>query len=262
MRSATVGLLALGLLVAAPMMSATGATQAAAQEVGQPTLDIFGTIRDARTGEPIASMEVVVRTTDGSRVYRTMANEDGRFRVTVDGAGRYVLATTRLGYSGVGTTEVEVSPGEDLYVDLEVEPEALGVEPIRVTVTGRSPYLVAEGFYERMERGWGDYIERDQIERAPTFRTSHVLRGTPRVRIGDGRAWVRRCGLSGTRLLVDGMEIDTEAVALDDIIAKDQIAGIEVYTSPETVPVELRRHLTCGVIAIWTTWGEGRIGRD
>ncbi len=242
--------LVVGLCVLLP------ASSAGAQEPGEVTLDIFGAVVDARTGDPVPEMEVVVRTPDGGRVYRTLASAKGRFRVTVDSAGRYVIATTRLGYRGVATTEVDVEPGQDLYVELEVEPEALGVEPIRVTVTARSPYLVAEGFYERMERGWGRYIEREAIERAPTFEPTGVLRGVPQVRTGGGNVWIRRCGPEGTRLLIDGMEIDTGEIPLDAILDKDQVAAIEVYDAPETVPVDLRRHQTCGVIAIWTTWGE------
>lgn len=46
--------------------------------------------------------------------------------------------------------------------------------------------------------------------------------------------------------------MDMAGVTLDDILANRQIAAIEVYTTPETVPVEFRRHRTCGVIAIWT----------
>lgn len=230
------------VLIAAAFVGAPG--PAAAQEV-------LGKVIDAGTGDPVPGMEVVVRSLDGARVYRTLASEAGRFRVRVDAAGAYVIAASRIGYSGVATTEIEVSPGQNVFVELRVEPSALTLEGIRVVATARNPYLEVEGFYDRMEQGWGKYIEREQIETYPSTWPSHLLRSRG-VSIRNGR-------VQGCRLLIDGMQIDWD-ISLDDILDKRHMAAVEIYGGTG-VPVELRRHRAECVVAIWTTWGEEVVNR-
>jgi hypothetical protein len=44
---------------------------------------------------------------------------------------------------------------------------------------------------------------------------------------------------------------------LDSLIGTEEIAGIEVYNSPASMPVQYNLHAACGVIVIWTRHGSG-----
>ena len=70
---------------------------------------------------------------------------------------------------------------------------------------------------------------------------------------------VRR-GCEDALYLIDGMPItplgeETATEAVNSMISPSDIAGIEVYRSDATVPMELRVHMmsgACGLVAIWT----------
>ena len=217
---------------------------------------ISGRVLDAQNDEPVEAMDVVVRNVRGERVGRILTDADGRFFTIVDQAGLYRLAVSRFGYDSTATADVAVSPGQDLYVELRVQPMALGMAPIRVTAPRVIPYIESTGFYSRMKSGQGDYFTADDLQRFPGAFPSHFLRRIPGITV-SARGHIQIRGVSSLtgggcrpRVILDGMPLTN--ANLDDLVPLSFIDGMEVYKGPATVPPQWRDNATCGVIAVWT----------
>lgn len=217
---------------------------------------VSGKVLDATSGDPIEAMDVLVRDVRGEEAGRTLSDRDGRFFVIVETAGLYRLAVARLGYDSTATANVAVAPGQDLYLELRVQPAAVGLDPIRVSAPRTIPYLEGTGFYGRMRRGQGAYFSPRDLQRIPGAFPSQFLRRVAGVSVlHDGSIRIR--GITGfmggpcsPTIVLDGMILrDT---SLDDAVPMNWIDAIEVYKGAATVPAQWRDVGVCGVIAVWT----------
>lgn len=216
---------------------------------------ITGKVLDARTGDPIEAMDVLVRDVRDEPVGRTLSDEDGRFGLAVDQPGLYRVAVARFGYDSTATATLAVAPDQNLYVELQVQPAALGLDPIRVTAPRVLPFLESTGFYARQRRGHGHFFGPGDLERIPGAFPSHILRRVPGISVTRGR--IRMRGVTGfmgqdcsPKIILDWMQV--RGMRLDDIVRAYEIDAIEVYKGPATVPPQWRDAATCGVIAVWT----------
>ena len=246
-----------GCLVPGGLGAQTDAGDPAAEV---PAQVIAGLVLDATTGEPIPAMDVVVRNVRQEILGRTISGDDGRFWVSVPDPGLYRLTVSGLGYDSTGVAEVAVTRGQNLYVELRVEPRAIGLGGITVTAPRTVPWLLASGFYDRQQRGFGHFIGPKDLERVPGSVPSQILRRVPGIRVLMGGRIVIRGGegLMGggchPRVLVDGVAVRIGADdSLDDYIPLQWIEGIEVYKSAPSIPAHWRAHNVCGLIAIWTS---------
>lgn len=217
---------------------------------------ISGRVLDDRSDDPVNGMSVVLRNVAAEPVDRTLTDEDGRFFFLVSDPGLYHLAAGGFGYDSTATAGVAVSPGQDLYLEVRVQPKAFGIDPIRVTAPRVLPFLEASGFYARMKRGHGSFLGPRDIERFPAAFPTQLLRRIPGVTVTpDGRVLMRGAaslspGGCSPRLILDGLAIGGSEI--DDILPLRFIDAIEVYEGASSVPARWRSHATCGVIAIWT----------
>lgn len=217
---------------------------------------ISGKVLDATSGEAIEAMEVLARDVNGDLAGRSLSDQDGRFFFVVENAGLYHLAVSGFGYDSTATANVAVAPDQDLYLELEVQPVAFGLDPIKVTAPQRVPYLEGTGFYSRMRRGQGTYLTPRDLERVPSAFPTQLLRRIAGISVGhDGSITIR--GITGfmggpcrPNIVVDGMML--RDVSLDDVVPMTWIDAIEVYKGPATVPAQWRGAGVCGVIAVWT----------
>lgn len=202
---------------------------------------VFGAIVDDGNEQPVEGVEVSLLLGD-SVVARGISNSEGLFRLEGPQAGQYTVRLVPFGYESPVDQPLVLPAARTIRRDFRLSPDPVALEPLEVVAKPYSLYLEREGFYSRMERGLGDFMEINEIERYPSFQPSHVIRSMG-VTIRNGR-------IAGCRLLVDGMQIDWD-VPLDDIISKDHMFAVEYHSFH--VPVELRRHTSQCVVAIWTT---------
>jgi hypothetical protein len=236
--------------------SADARSLAVALDGDAVTQFITGTVLDAQTEDPIEAMDVILRDVRGERVGRTLSSKVGRFAFRVGDPGLYRVAVSRLGYDSTATAELGVPPGQNLYVEVRVQPAALGLEPIRVTAPPTLPYLESTGFYERQRRGLGSFLGPDELARVPTAFPTHVLRRIAGISVTRGQIRIRGVnslmggGPCTPTIILDHMRV--RGARLDDIVPMSQVEAIEVYKGPATVPPQWRDAATCGVIAVWT----------
>lgn len=243
---------------------------------------MVGTVVGAEDRAPIAGAMVLIRKEDGTPVYSEVTDEQGKFRlVHPDQATRdYTLSVEHVAYADV-SHEISFAPGEQLDLEVRLSETAIELEPIIVTERRRG-LLVDVGFYDRLERGSGLYIEREEIERRTPSHLTDLMQGraglrvvgmgalkydirltaTDRIRgdcqpsiwldgslVRDGGApRTSRSAMTGTTVLAQPQ--------LSEIISPEQVEALEVYTGPAGLPLQFGgSNAMCGVVVIWSRRG-------
>lgn len=226
-------------------------TQTAAQSA------ITGVVVDARSSRPIVGAAVSVHPHDSVSV----TQDEGRFRLVVAGAGRFILQTRHLAYAARVDTVV-LAEGQDALVRIQLVETAIELPPI--TVETRSRRLDHAGFFGRRERGIGLFLTRTEMDayklqhlsdvfsRVPGLRRSILSDGNSRVESRGGTMITRRCDI---QYFIDGVRAELGAGALDGIPVLS-VEGIEIYRGASEVPMQFDHgSAMCGAVVVWTRGG-------
>ena len=250
--SALLGAALAALFLAAPSPAQEPDAQA---PPAQPQISVH--VTDAATGAPIVGAEVRL----GER--RVVTGADGTTRV-VRPAGAQNVVVTRMGYQ---TRSVPV--GNETRVSVPLTVVAVSVAGVEATsrTQPRSPLL--RRFYDRLERGRGAFVTREQIEERRPRRLVDAFREIPGVRVTTTPRGERLTmtgalpfmyqsagaakGDCPVQYYLDGSmwEADAPGVISNDV-HPEEVEGIEVYRRLSEVPAEFRRPgAECGVVLIW-----------
>lgn len=229
--------------------------------------ELTGRVLDHASGEPLATVRVVLLDPDGRQYDETLTDSLGHFALAPPRAGSWLVAAELLGYASVRSPLVAVEAGEGIELEIRMSVEPIPVEP--VVVTGRvwhsSPDL--RDFYERVRRGrttgFGSFVTRAEIDRSSPFAASDVVRMLPGVRVvrtGGGPGSGNLIRLSRgciPAIYVDGTHINgfRPGESLDNFVVPMDIEGIEVYRG-STPPVGgYFDDRGCGLVLVWTRRG-------
>ncbi len=220
---------------------------------------IVGVIRDIASGRPIRDAAVNVPVLGRT----TTSDSDGRFILAETVPGRYEIVFIHLGYRP-RTDTVHIVRDRVSRLDVAMAVEAIALAPMEVTVERRDLALQRVGFYEREEDGWGDFVDREDLELWNPVDLTDALIRLPGVKIvHDPRMPSQRYLLfrsAGTEcfpsVYVDGMLMhiggSREPARINDILDPIAVAGIEVYRRTAGMPPQYWGvNSSCGVIAIW-----------
>jgi len=230
----------------------------AAQEGAVGTGGINGTIRDAG-GNPVVGAQISI----GGTTLVAESDDRGEFKLAKAAAGETSIRVRRIGYQP-DTVRVNVLAGQTLPVEIVLDRVAVELAPLivygRKNVTGR-----LAGFYDRLSRGNGHFMTREQIERRNPHNMTDLFRMIPGARVqptrfGDGRVTFRGSRnpplvwLDGTPLYAGEFNLDT--------VDPRSFEGIEIYSGPSSVPAEFQGNRTMssanGTIILWSREGELR----
>lgn len=226
------------------------ASLASAQSVGA----ISGTIKDS-SGAPIPGVEVVLLQRPGA-VY---TDSVGKFRISNVPTGKRALHFRRLGFEPK-SMDADINRGETLALNVVLDPFATELDGMTVEEATRRRQLLSD-FYDRMSRGFGHFITREEIEKRNPMNLSDMMRmvpgatlvpvsGTNQAKLRFSRAQMGRdCP---PQYWVDGVKAYN--FNIDDIIPSD-VEGIEIYPGAATVPPQYNTRegtTICGVVLIWT----------
>ena len=222
---------------------------------------IVGVVTDQASGQPVP--EVVVNVDGIGRVAHT--DEDGRFSLSELTPGRHDVVFTHLGYRRRSVSiEVEAAHVVKLHVELAVD--AIALDPIEVTVDRLDRNLQSVGFYQREEDGWGDFLDREDLEYwNPVQLTSALTRFPGVTTVADPRMpsrgflALRRQGTNCIpTVYLDGVRIGggRDPAWIDDIVSPGVVAGVEVYRNTAGMPPQYwGTGSSCGVVLIWLRRG-------
>lgn len=222
---------------------------------------IVGIVTDQVSGQPVA--EVVVNVAGIGRVATT--DEDGRFSLSELVPGRHDVVFSHLGYRQ-RTESIEVEPEHVVKLQIALAVDAIALDPIEVTVDRQDRNLQSVGFYQREEDGWGDFLDREDIEFwNPVQLTAALMRfpGVTTVPNPDmpsrGFLAFRRMGTECIpTVYLEGVRIGSgrDPAGIDDIVNPSSVAGVEVYRNTAGIPPQYwGTDSSCGVVLIWLRRG-------
>ena len=255
------------LLVALLLLPSTGLSQ-------KPTGRIVGAVINRSSGEPISAATVVFLG-DGRAI---TTDSTGAFRFDQLPTGLLRFLVRAQGFPSVGLV-VAIAKGERLERRVELDSSAatavaVAAAPAKAESASRAqslPLVSVEAapslgpryanFERRRKTGAGQYVVREDIEKAGFSSLQDVARGLRGVTVDCG------CGLGcHIRMVRAPMRCLPEYVVDDNVdnffgptIPVRDIEALEVYTGPADVPGEYAgRNAGCGVIVIWTRSGPTR----
>jgi hypothetical protein len=219
---------------------------------------------------------VTLRQTPGTIVVTGETSNRGFFRLQTPAPGTYALEAEALGYGEVAVQDLAVALGKLNHLEITMSPAPLELEPIVAMGTPRVFQLEVQGFYDRMERGFGYFLSPDDLERIRPLDFTQLFRRIPGVKIygmggmGTKLTVLRPTNLGGPectpRVYLDGAVVGSTAYADDTTgvgVHPDQFVNIrdldalEFYRGAATVPLvwSTMGNAECGTIVMWTKIG-------
>ena len=212
---------------------------------------------------------------------------NGRFRIVELPAAPYIVIVRRLGYRSLSSV-VDVQRGDTVRLGFVLERAPTVLDTVQVTARYLSPRL--QEFENRRKLGEGQFLNADEIYRRSAVTAGDLIRTFRGVSLqefpGGGGTYQYflvslRGGLvmptppqPGMNGLMNGggqaakcfINIFVDDVAMpppldvDKLPPPPQIAAIEFYSGPATVPMVYRGFdSSCGAILIWTKDGSSPV---
>ena len=155
---------------------------------------VEGEVLRADEGTPVPGVRVELHGEDPSAV----TGQDGRFRLEEVPAGDHILVATRIGM-GEARKDVNVPAGETLWVELELDDEAVAVDPIAVLSERVSLVGDVGGGVEVPGSAYRVGTREVETGRLATDNPHNVLRQVPGVNVRDEEGYGLRphIGLRG-----------------------------------------------------------------
>lgn len=240
----------------------------AAQEAGR----VAGVVLEEGAGTPVEGAAVRLADNAGT-VRETLTGPEGAFAFESVSPGAYMLGVRRIGYE-VMSVPLEVGPGGTAEpLNLQLRSRAIPLDPLEVSVEGRAPRLAEAGFYDRMEEGWGVFLEPEWVDankagfvRLSDFMTTLQMRA-PMSRCGevdvylDRRLIGRTSGLGtkgGSSINPSGTHRRAASAGptlLGELSVAD-VGAAELYQAGTKIPwfAWNAETLDCGAIILWSNW--------
>ena len=263
-RSVLVGATALVTAVAVP-----------SERVSAQTLR--GILLEDVSYRPIELGTVVLTREAGDTVALALSDEEGFFSLTAPESGTYNVIATALGYMGRGRGPFELDEGDVQVVEVTLDPapvpiDGVGVETTPIIITDDE--LLANGFYDRMVEGRGQFLTPQDVAASAARYTPQLFRELkyvhPQYGSGGWQTWVRHWsplgrGTCAPRVYVDDVWVNQEGweqyipgQGLDDVVDRDDIKAAELYWGHQA-PLRYRARdryedasADCGVVLLWT----------
>lgn len=209
-------------------------------DLGDSAFLVFSVV-EAETGRPVRDATVELSPIPLGGITDSL----GRLAIERVPPGDYDLTVRHLAFAE-REDAVTVRPDQNAEMRLELATQAIAVEPLEVQITGRDPYLLTSGFYERRETLDGWFGTAREIS---TYRTVDML-------FEFNRALSVRYRRNRT-ILINGRTLSQTAIRLNEIPYRD-IRGIEAYPCTEApprlmlaIPATQRPTGDCNIVAIW-----------
>ncbi len=197
---------------------------------------------------------------------RVGTGPNGRFRITRVPAGQYLLIVKRGGYAPTSLV-VEVPAADTVRLAYTLTPAAMVLPG--VTVTEQSVSAKMLDFERRKRLGQGEFMSGDEIDRRNSVFATELMRKFTTINVAPSRsssmteyyALSRREGANFSvgacpmTVYLDQVPMPTP-FNLDLLPSPRNLAGIEVYAGPSSVPPQFSgMNRGCGVILVWTKDG-------
>jgi len=144
----------------------TAMLSTAAQTIDAQT--VAGVVKDAGSGTPVVDASVVLLDDKGKIQRGTLTELDGSFTITAPKAGKYSLRVGAAGYNTTDAPQFELKDAQTADIDI-----------LLTSATETGP----PGFAARRGRGQGEFLTREEIQKAGSGQLTEVLRFVPGVTV-------------------------------------------------------------------------------
>jgi hypothetical protein len=158
-------------------LSVAPSTVAVAGDATETTASLRGVVKSAETGDPVAGARVRLLGVNEERITKG----DGTFLIAGLPSGPHRIVTEHLGMSS-DTAEVMLTTGTLSVALFTLETDPVQLPELNVEVDRTLGNLRLAGYYERLDRGLGDFITREDLERRDIISN---LRRIPGVRVSQ-----------------------------------------------------------------------------
>ena len=247
-------MLRVAITAACTLLAVASATQAQV---------VRGRVVLAGTETPLADVHVKLQSADGRTLASTMTTDSGQFRLHAARIVPVTVVAERIGLQPVTTSELQLTIGEAIEVQLTMSETAVPLDPLTVRAREVIDIGPLSGYYQRVLQkqrgGFGHVFTRDVIQERNAIDVVDMMREVPRMSVvplqGRGYHVVIRGG-RGTctpKVYLNGVHANRGTVAqLDDLVRPMDLEGIEVYRGIAEMPGEYYDETHCGVILLWT----------
>ena len=233
---------------------------------------IRGTVRDARTAEPVMLAYVGLLAPGRELVVAGLADRYGSFSLNAPAAGSYFLYVARMGYKSVIDGLFQV--GDDGVFELQVglTRAAVELEDLIVEAEEQKSKLELVGFMERAAIGRGTFLIGEDIQAVALDKITDAFRNIPGLDVVTAKPFVgpeamsnpeirirRGGGECAPTLYVDGAIMalgsqrpESGPVRPDDFVVPASVEAVEIYVRPSETPIQYEAMGRCGVVLIWT----------
>lgn len=234
---------------------------------------INGTLMEVDSDQPISLGLVLMLSESGDSITSTVTDGRGRFSVSADEAGSFLLIASAFGFKETAAGVFEL--GDNGVMDIEFRIAAAPMPIDGLLVSLQRPVLehnlVRNGFVRRITRGRGRFITPAEIEKSSARNTADLFRGIPGVHLTNppggmigARNVVRMVSQNdycAPTIYLDGARISSGMaadMAIDDLAPLQTLDAVEVYRRPSEIPIEYGMTGTgggrgpCGVLVLWT----------
>ncbi|MFY7922648.1 MAG: carboxypeptidase regulatory-like domain-containing protein, partial [Gemmatimonas sp.] len=245
---------------------ASAPTAAAQNAAGPaPVRSGAGIVRGAvRTSTAAALPGAIVRVIGSGAAVRP--DTMGSFFIVDAVGGTKTVEARAIGYVPERRA-VQLEPGVPLEVSFALNKRSVLLDTVRVVAGRTLPYDV-QALERRWRQGQGTFLDGATVRDRANNMITNALTGIPGIRIVSGRGWGNNIGgrsFTGAEcratLFLDGFRLSTPGqypATLDEMVAPDEVAVLEVYARSSTVPAEYLTMDGCGVVAVWTKRGLGK----
>jgi hypothetical protein len=162
-----------------------------------------------------------------------------------------------MGYAPTTTDSVVVQSEREATVNILLGVHPVTLDSLEVVAEPQTRHLELVGFYKRQKKGFGYFIQREEIDRSHAHRITDLLYGLPGVRMVGSQATGELSVLlrgNDARVVLDGMVL-LDSKNINELVHPMNIEAIEVYPGIHGVPVQYRTlYGGSGAILIWTRW--------
>ncbi len=253
---------------------------------GSSAQEIRGLVLEEVTDVAIALARVTVTNAAGDSLGSALTDEQGFFSVRVDEEGTYALVASALGYQSTRSERFALGEADVRIIQLTLPLQPVPVGGVLVEadeLDAPVPELVANGFYERLREGKGEFLTPAQIRNHPAAHTPQLFREMTTVRLvpnrdGSSGPWNDSVKIVKALGAVAGGANVTEMIArrtcapmiwvddvyvemmpgegLADLVPKAELEAVEVFQAPFGAPLRYYRDndpaTSCGVLLLWT----------
>ena len=218
---------------------------------------IRGNLLDEQSGRPIENGTVLLLTRDSALVSRVVTDTAGAFLLETGRAGSYRVQADRLGYYSAISPSLTMGARDTLDVEFRLSNKAVVLKPLVVTSQRRRRGQLADFYNRAKERGFGNFITLDQIEKLHPLTVTSLLRRIPGVQLHPravgGGSYITVRGNCTPAIFIDGTRVRPFGDTVDDLVSVLDLEGIEVYKNAGEAPVQYTSlNPGCGVILFWT----------